>query len=213
MILLTGFEPFGGGSVNPSIEAARLAGELLRAEGHDVEVLELPCVFGVAGEALRGTIRRLRPELVLCAGLAGGRDGLSLERVAVNCDDARIPDNAGVQPVDEEVVAGGPAAYFASLPIKAALHALTEAGIRASVSQSAGTYVCNHVFYALMHEISSDPGIRGGFVHVPYESSQLIRGSLRPSMALSQIAQGLAVVVRTALTTAVEPKLPAGAIH
>lgn len=213
MILLTGFEPFGGDAANPSIEAARLAGDLLRGEGQDVDVVQLPCVFGTAGEQLRQAIRRSQPELVLCTGLAGGRAGLSLERVAINLDDARIPDNAGAQPIDEEVVAGAPAAFFSTLPIKAALHALTEAGIPASISQSAGTYVCNHVFYVLMHELSAYSRARGGFVHVPYETAQLAKFSLRPSMDLHRMAEGLAVVTRTALTASGELKLAAGAIH
>jgi pyroglutamyl-peptidase len=213
MILLTGFEPFGGDAVNPSIGAARLAGQLLRGEGQEVEVIELPCIFGSAGEQLREAIRRSQPELVLCTGLAGGRAGLSLERVAINVDDARIPDNAGAQPIDEEVVAGGPAAFFSTLPIKAALQALSEAGIQASISQSAGTYVCNHVFYVLMHELSGYSGSRGGFVHVPYETAQPARASLRPSMELGRMAEGLAVVARTALTVPGELQLAAGAGH
>ena len=135
--------------------------------------MELPCVFGDSARVLAEALERFRPELVLCAGQAGGRARISLERVAINCDDARIPDNAGNQPVDEPVVQGGPAAYFTSLPVKAALAALTAEQIPAEVSQSAGTYVCNHVFYALMHALRLRPGTRGGFVHVPYADTQL----------------------------------------
>jgi pyroglutamyl-peptidase len=213
MILLTGFEPFGGDSANPSWAAARSAARLLQSEGLDVQAVELPCVFGESARVLAEAIERFRPELVLCAGQAGGRARISLERVAINCVDARIPDNAGSQPVDEPVVQGAPAAYFTSLPIKAALAALTAEQIPAEVSQSAGTYVCNHVFYALMHALRLRPGTRGGFVHVPYEDAQIPAGSSTPSLPAHQMAAALAVVVRTALATTADLKLPAGATH
>ncbi len=133
--------------------------------------------------------------------------------MAINCDDARIPDNAGNQPVDEPVVRGGPAAYFTTLPVKAALAALTAAQIPAEVSQSAGTYVCHHVFYALMNALQLRPGTRGGFVHVPYEDSQLPAASSTPSLPAHQMAAALAVVVRTALATTADLRLAAGATH
>ncbi|MDQ0211403.1 pyroglutamyl-peptidase I [Arthrobacter bambusae] len=215
MILLTGFEPFGGDSNNPSWAAVLEAQEILRTEGHGVEALELPCVFGESATVLRDAVGRLHPELVVCVGLAGGRDRLSLERVAINCDDARIPDNAGNRPIDEPVVPEGPAAYFSTLPVKAALRALQIAGIRAEVSQTAGTYVCNHVFYALMHELAGTaaPGPRGGFIHVPYDEARIPQGSTAPGMATRDMGRGIAVVVRTALETPVDAKLSAGAIH
>jgi pyroglutamyl-peptidase len=209
MILLTGFEPFDGAPTNPSWGAVQAARDILSAEGLGVEAVELPCVFGESVQVLRREIERLRPALVVSAGVAGGRDRLSLERVAINCDDARIPDNAGNRPVDEEVVPGGPAAYFSTLPVKAALQALKIAGLRAEVSQSAGTYVCNHVFYGLMHHLATDsPGSRGGFIHVPREAQAGI-----PGMSLPDMAEGIAVVVRTAWGTAQDLKLAAGAIH
>ncbi len=213
MILLTGFEPFGGEAANPSWAAARSAAVLLQSEGLDVRAVELPCVFGESVTVLEDAMERFRPELVLCAGQAGGRARISLERVAINCDDARIPDNAGNRPVDEPVVRGGPAAYFTSLPVKAALAALTAEQIPAEVSQSAGTYVCNHVFYALMHALRLRPGTRGGFVHVPYEDAQLPAGSSTPSLPAQQMAAALAVVVRTALATTADLKLAAGTTH
>ena len=213
MILLTGFEPFGGEAANPSWAAARSAAVLLQSEGLDVRAVELPCVFGESATVLEDAMARFRPDLVLCAGQAGGRARISLERVAINCDDARIPDNAGNRPVDEPVVRGGPAAYFTSLPVKAALAALTAEQIPAEVSQSAGTYVCNHVFYALMHALRLRPGTRGGFVHVPYEDAQLPAGSSTPSLPAQQMAAALAVVVRTALATTADLKLAAGTTH
>ncbi|BCW62605.1 pyroglutamyl-peptidase I [Arthrobacter sp. StoSoilB22] len=213
MILLTGFEPFAEDTVNPSWLAARRARELLAAKGITVEAVELPCVFGESAKVLTDAIARLNPDIVVCTGLAGGRGRISLERVAINCDDARIPDNKGQRPIDEEVVPGGPAAYFSSLPIKAALRNLQIAGIKGEVSQSAGTYVCNHIFYALMHSLAAKPGIRGGFVHVPYLPEQLPEGSATPSMPLETMAEGIADIVRTALHTQADVKYSAGAIR
>lgn len=213
MILLTGFEPFGGESLNPSWLAVQRAAEILRAEGHSVATVELPCVFGESAKVLGEALREHGPEIVLSVGMAGGRSRLSLERVAINCDDARIPDNKGQRPIDEAVVAGGPAAYFSTLPIKAALTNLQIEGIKAEVSQTAGTYVCNHVFYALMHALASKDGVRGGFVHVPFLPEQLQVDSSLPSMPLESIAQGIAVVIRTSIRTRVDHKLAAGAVH
>ncbi|MGF6835328.1 pyroglutamyl-peptidase [Paenarthrobacter sp. TE4293] len=213
MILLTGFEPFGTDDLNPSWLAVMRAREILQAEGLTVETVELPCVFGESAAALDEAMDRISPDIVVSVGLAGGRERVSLERVAINCDDARIPDNKGQRPIDEEVVRGGPAAYFSSLPIKAALRNLQIAGIRGEVSQSAGTYVCNHVFYALMHRLASKPRVRGGFVHVPYLPEQVSPDGITPSMPLEAMAEAVSVVVRTALRTPTDAKLPAGAIH
>jgi pyroglutamyl-peptidase len=216
MSLLTGFEPCGGQTTNPSWTAAAAASEILRAEGHPVAALVLPCVFGQSVTVLEDALRRHSPGLVICVGQAGGRPRISLERVAINCDDARIPDNAGNRPVDEEVVPGGPAAYFSSLPVKAALGALRAAGIPAEVSQSAGTYVCNHIFYALMHSLNTGVGAsatRGGFIHVPYETRQVPKGGGTPSLPAAVMAEALAVVVRTALATTADVKLSAGTVH
>lgn len=204
MILLTGFEPFGDQSVNPSWTAALRARDILRSEGYKVEAVELPCVFADSASVLLAAVESLAPDVVLCAGLAGGRERLSLERVAINCDDARIPDNKGKRPIDEEVVPGGPAAYFSTLPIKASLRNLQIAGIKGEISQSAGTYVCNHVFYALMHALASRGGVRGGFVHLPYLPEQVPEGSATPSMPLDAMAAGIAVVVRTAVQAPVD---------
>src|SRR6266852_2255211 len=164
--LVTGFEPFGGEPINPALEAL---GRLPRRLGPlAIATRVLPAVFGKALDALEEAVRETEPDIVLCIGLAGGRAALSLERVAVNIDDARIPDNAGHQPIDRPVVAGGPAAYFANLPIKAMAAALP-----AIVSNTAGTFVCNHVFYGLMHlAVTRFPELRGGFLHVPYLPSQ-----------------------------------------
>ena len=195
--LVTGFEPFGGDRVNPSFEALRRLPA--RLGGLDIATGPLPVVYGAALPALREAIAAAAPDIVLCVGLAGGRTELSLERVAINIDDARIPDNDGNQPIDRPVVASGPAAYFATLPIKAAVAALREAGLPAAVSNSAGTFLCNHVFYGLMHEAASGGGrFRGGFLHVPYLPSQAARMPGTPSMALDQIVEGIEIILQVA---------------
>lgn len=195
--LVTGFESFGGDGVNPSLEALR---HLSRRLGPlDVATRALPVVYGAALPALHAAIAETAPDIVLCIGLAGGRAALSLERVAINIDDARIADNHGNRPIDQPVVAGGPAVYFATLPIKAAVAALRDAGLPAAVSNSAGTFLCNHVFYGLMHAAALSGGrFRGGFVHVPYLPGQAARVPGAPSMALEQIVEGIEIILQIA---------------
>ena len=200
-VLITGFEPFDGETVNPSWQAAQaLHGE--RIGGAALRALRLPCVFDAALAVLRETLHAEPPLLVVALGQATGRCELSVERVAINVDDARIPDNAGAQPVDRPVVGGGPAAYFSTLPIKAIVAALRTAGLPAAVSQSAGTFVCNHVFYGLMHALATTPvlaGTRGGFVHLPLLPAQAARQPGQPSLPLDTLVQGLRIAVATAL--------------
>jgi pyroglutamyl-peptidase len=206
--LVTGFDPFGDDPVNPSWLAAQaLHGRVIA--GHRVVAALLPTCFGESLGRLDAALQRHRPRLVLCLGLAGGRTALSLERVAINVDDARIADNAGAQPIDMPVVAGGPAAYFGTLPIKAMLGALLHAGVRAEVSQTAGTFVCNHVFYGLMHRLAQPPwqGVRGGLVHLPW-----LPGQGQPSMPLETMVGGLQVALECALTTDADLHLGAGAL-
>jgi pyroglutamyl-peptidase len=158
-------------------------------------------------------VEQADPDLVLCVGQAGGRTGISVERVAINVDDARIPDNAGRQPVDEPVVAGGPAAYFAALPVKACVAAVRAAGIPASVSQTAGTFVCNHVFYGLAHLIATRrPALRGGFVHVPYAPEQVVDRA-EPSLPTDTVAQALRAIITAAVTTREDLRVAEGATH
>jgi len=196
-VLVTGFEPFGGDGINPSLEALR--GLPTRLGEMEIATAVLPVVFGAALPALREAIAVNAPDIVLSVGLAGARAALSLERVAINVDDARIPDNDGNQPIDLPVVAGGPAAYFATLPIKAAVAALRDAGIPAAVSNSAGTFLCNHVFYGLMHEAARSGDVfRAGFLHVPYLPAQATHVPGAPSMALEQIVEGIEIILRVA---------------
>ena len=151
-VLLTGFEPFGGDSLNPSEEILRqLHGTTITR--HQVVGGLLPCVFGAAIKELKHLIKLHEPVLVVAIGQAGGRAEITPERVAINIDDARIADNAGQQPVDRPIAKDGPAAYWSTLPIKAIVHALQKCHIPAAVSQTAGTFVCNHVFYGLMHAL------------------------------------------------------------
>ena len=211
-VLLTGFDAFAGEAVNPSWDAvSQLEGEVLA--GHRVVACRLPVEFGGAVQVLRAAVADLAPALVLCVGQAGGRAQLSLERIAINLDDARIPDNAGASPVDEAIVADGPAAYFATLPIKAMLSALRDAGIPAEISQTAGTYVCNHAFYGLMHALRERPGTRGGFIHIPYAPAQAALHPGAPSLPVDTVVAALRVALVTALETKAERRIAAGAEH
>lgn len=213
-VLLTGFEPFDGEAVNPSWEAVR-ALEGWRCGDAVVHVRCLPCVFGAARAELDRAIDALAPHLVIAVGQAGGRSEITPERVALNLDDARMADNAGGQPLDEPVIAGAPAAYFSTLPIKAITHQLRRAGIPAAVSNTAGTFVCNHLFYGLMHRLATQPGPprRGGFLHIPYLPVQAARFPGAPSMALATVIEALRLSVATALAVPGDLRETAGQLH
>jgi pyroglutamyl-peptidase len=209
-VLVTGFEPFGGDALNPSwLVAQALHGR--QVAGHHIVAAQLPTVFAQSLRVLAGLLEQHRPVLAICTGQAGGRAALSLERVAININDARIADNAQAQPVDTRVVGDGPAAYFTKLPIKAMLAALEREGIRSEVSQTAGTFVCNHVFYGLMHALATRPefaGMRGGLIHVPWLPQQG-----QPSMPLDDIVRGLEIAIHCALTTGADIRKQAGALN
>lgn len=209
-ILLTGFEPFGGEALNPSWQVAQaLAGASVG--GATVQVLQLPCVFGEARTQLRAALQRLRPGLVVCLGQAGGRTAIGVERVAINVDDAPMPDNQGQQPVDTPIEPRGPSAYFSSLPIKAMVAALQQAGHPATVSQTAGTYVCNHVFYGLMHALRRRPGVRAGFIHLPYVPGQRGAGPEVFTMPLAEQVAAIRLALATAQATATDLHASGGA--
>jgi pyroglutamyl-peptidase len=210
-ILLTGFEPFGGDLVNPSALVCRaLHGQRV---GHaTVQAVELPCVFGRALQVLDEALAATSPVLVLALGLAAGRAEISVERVAINVDDARIPDNAGAQPVDLPVVADGPAAWFSTLPVKAIVAALRHAGLPAAVSQTAGTFVCNHVFYGLQHRLAGS-GVRSGFIHVPLIEAQASAHPGLPTLPLDDLVRGVRTALRVALThEGVDVRVGGGAV-
>jgi pyroglutamyl-peptidase len=215
--LLTGFAPFAGAEVNPSwIAAGAVAQGWTSPE--QLHIAVLPVEFGAAAVRMDELIDEHKPDTVVAVGLAAGRDRVSLERVAINVDDARIPDNAGHAPIDRPIIEDGPAAYFSTLPIKAAVAAVQAAGIPAQVSQSAGTFVCNHVFYLLMHAAQSRGGIRAGFVHVPLATEFAGRigdagAAGQPTMPIADIATALAIIVRTSIEVRIDAALPGGALH
>lgn len=213
-VLVTGFEPFGDDTLNPSGEIARaLDGTAI--ESTRVVGRVLPCVFRECCRLLAEHLKEHRPVAVICLGLAGGREGIHVERVAINVDDARIPDNAGIQPIDTPVVESGPTAYWSTLPLKAIVTRLRNEGVAAAVSQTAGTFVCNHLFYYLMHTLATDRrsrAIRAGFVHVPWLPEQPAATRGQPCMALVAQIAAVRTLIATTLTQT-ELKAPGGAEH
>ena len=209
-ILLTGFDPFGGSAHNPSwLIAQALHGQ--RIAGHQVVAAQLPTVFGQSLQRLQSLLQVHQPSITLCLGLAAGRAALSIERIGININDARIPDNCGAQPIDTPVQADGPAAYFANLPIKAMLRGVQRAGVPCEVSQTAGTFVCNHVLYGLMHLLAqgaAQVGARGGFVHVPWLS-----GQGEPHLPLRNMVRGIHAALWAAVLAPQDIALQAGATH
>ena len=208
-VLLTGFDAFAGTVVNPSWLAVQtLDGESI--SGHVLVAAQLPTMFGSATQVLASLLKRHKPALVICTGQAAGRSALSIERIAINVNDARIADNNGDQPMDTPVVPGGPAAYFSTLPVKAMRQAIEQGGIAAEVSQTAGTFVCNHIFYSLMHTLATQDTFkktRGGFVHLPN-----LPGQGLPDMALDEMVQGLRLAIACALVTSDDITQSAGAL-
>ena len=193
-ILVTGFDPFGGEKVNPALEAVKsLPSEIHGAEIHWVEI---PTVFYKAADVLETAIIRYQPDAVLCIGQAGGRASLTPERVAINQDDARIPDNQGNQPIDTPIRLDGQAAYFSTLPIKAMVQAIKEEGLPATVSNTAGTFVCNHLMYQALYLADKKfPDMRAGFMHIPYMTEQVVNKPNTASMNLTDIVRGIQVAI------------------
>ena len=195
-VLLTAFEPFGGETINPSLEAARHINDL-SFPGASIRVEKLPVDRRHAIEVALETIRRSRFDTVIMLGEAGGRFRINPERVAINIDDFRIPDNAGNQPSDEPIVEGGPAAYFSTLPIRAITQRLIGAQIPAAISNSAGTHLCNRVYYSVMHEIATGGReMKAGFIHLPYLHEQTIPKLIdQASMSLESIVEGVRLAI------------------
>lgn len=193
-ILLTAFEPFGGDTVNPAQEAVALVRDEIA--GASIVKVGVPVVFGKSVETVRAAMEAEKPDVVLCIGQAGGRFGLTPERVAINIDDARIPDNEGNQPLDSAIFEDGAPAYFASLPVKAMVAAIREAGVPSSLSYTAGTYVCNHLMYGVLYHIAkSYPEMRGGFMHVPFLHEQIMNRPNTPSLSKEDIVRGIEAAV------------------
>ena len=191
-IIVTGFDPFGGEKINPSIECVKALPEI---EGVELIRLELPTVFKESAKRLNEVINDVKPDAVLSVGQAGGRPGITMERIAINVDDARIPDNISQQPIDETIQTEGEAAYFTTLPIKRIVKAIREAGISAEVSNSAGTFVCNHIMYqALFAATKADKPFKAGFMHIPFIPEQTAD---KPSLPLEESTKALQIAIET----------------
>ncbi len=189
-ILVTGFDPFGGEAINPAIEAVRLLPDTIA--GAEIIKLEIPTVFHKSAEVLREKALEVKPDVILNIGQAGGRSELTPERVAINQDDARIKDNDGNQPIDVAIKEDGDPAYFATIPVKAMVEAIRKAGLPASVSNTAGTFVCNHIMYQSLYLAAKElPGTKAGFMHIPFMTEQVVDKPNQPSMSLKDIARGI----------------------
>lgn len=198
-LLLTAFDPFGGSDINPAQEAVKLLPHQL----DDIQIikLEVPTIFHESIKTVAAAMEKERPDVVLCVGQAGGRYDVTPERVAINVDDARIPDNAGNQPLDTPIFADGAPAYFSSLPIKAIVQEIRKSGLPSSVSNTAGTFVCNHLMYGVLYHIDKYyPKMRGGFIHVPFIPQQVLsHPSPAPYMSQIDIAKALEAAIKAIL--------------
>ena len=210
-ILITGFDPFGGENINPALEAVKKLPDTIL--GQEVIKIEIPTVFRKSLEKIEENIQKHNPDVVISVGKAGGRFGVTPERVAINIDDARIKDNEGNQPIDISIYEDGEAAYFSNLPIKAMVKEMNDNGIPASVSNTAGTFVCNHVMYGILYLIDKKyPNIRGGFIHVPYIPSQVTTKPNTPSMSIDDIAKGLELSIKAVIENSSDIKTVGGTI-
>ena len=189
-LLITGFEPFGGEEINPSWEAVSRLPE--RINEYTLSKLLIPVEFGSATERVLGAAKEISPDVILCIGQAGGRSAITPELVAINLQYAKIPDNAGNQPMDAPVIKGGSCAYFSTLPVRKMAEAIEAAGIASQVSYSAGAYVCNDLLYTLLSRFEGT-STRVGFIHIPYCCEQ----GKDPSMELSDVVKALTVAIES----------------
>lgn len=212
-ILVTGFDPFGGEPVNPAFEAVKLLPESIA--GVSVVKLEIPTVFTRSAMVVEEAIEREKPDYVLCIGQAGGRSAVTVEKVAINLAEARIPDNDGEQPFDTPLREDGDTAYFATLPVKAMVKRINASGIPALMSYTAGTYVCNSIMYNVLYMCEKRyPGIRAGFIHVPYACGQVIdKANTTPSMPLETIAKSLEYAIEAVAIDRADGGESAGELH
>lgn len=210
-VLITGFDPFGGESINPALEAVKLLPENIC--GAEVIKLEIPTVFRKSLAKIEEAIEKHYPDIVISVGQAGGRFGVTPERVAINIDDARIEDNEGNQPLDISIYEDGAPAYFTNLPIKAMVNEIKEGGLPASVSNTAGTFVCNHVMYGLLYLVDKKyPNMKAGFIHVPYIPAQVIDKPEKPAMSIIDISKALELSIKAAVENKSDIKTVGGAI-
>lgn len=194
-LLLTAFDPFGGEPINPALEAVKLVADKIG----NVEIVkqEVPTVFVKSIKTVQEAIEREKPDVVLCIGQAGGRFDMTPEKVAINFDDARIKDNEGNQPIDQTIFEDGDTAYFSTLPVKAMVEEIKKAGIPASVSYTAGTFVCNHLMYGTLYTLAKKyPGVKGGFMHVPFITEQILNKRNMPSLTLEQVVKGIEAAIK-----------------
>ena len=194
IILVTGFDPFGGEPTNPAIESVKRIDDNI--EGAEIIKLEIPTVFHKAADVVEEKIKEVKPDVVLSIGQAGGRYGITVERVAINEDDARIEDNEGNQPIDVKIREDGAPAYFSTLPIKAMVEEIKKEELPASVSNTAGTFVCNHIMYQDLYLAEKYGDIKAGFIHVPYLTEQVVDKKDTASMSLEDIVRGLNAAIR-----------------
>ncbi|MCI6609516.1 MAG: pyroglutamyl-peptidase I [Ezakiella sp.] len=211
-ILVTGFDSFGGEKINPAFESVKnLPNKILNAE---IIKLEIPTVINKSLDKIREKIEEVKPDVVLSVGQAGGRADITIERIGINCDDFRIPDNNGNQPIDEKIVEDGPDAYFSNLPIKAMVKHIQDGNIPASVSNSAGTFVCNHVLYGVAHiGATKYQNMRTGFIHVPFLPNQVVNKKSMPSMSLETITKALKLAIEAIILNENDINLTGGKIH
>ncbi|MDK9866856.1 MULTISPECIES: pyroglutamyl-peptidase I [Staphylococcus] len=211
-ILVTGFDPFGGERINPALEAVKLLPDEI--EGHKIDKLEIPTVFHKSKEVVVEQLRQKEYDIVLAIGQAGGRFELTPERVGINIDDARIPDNEGNQPIDEAIQTTGASAYFSNLPVKRMTEAIKSQGVPARLSNTAGTFVCNHILYQLGYlQATQFPNIKFGFIHVPFIPEQVTDKPEKPSMSIQTIAKGLKAALEAVIESDEDIKVVLGETH
>ena len=211
-VLITGFDPFGGETMNPAWEAVKLLKDEIG--GAQIIKLQIPTVVGKSIQKIHEKMQEIHPDIVISVGQAGGRFGVTPEQVAINVTDARIPDNEGNQPIDVPIFEDGDTAYFSNLPVKAMVQAIKHAGYPSVLSNSAGTYICNHVMYGILYYIQKAfPGVRGGFIHVPYATAQVVDKPQTPSMSLADIAASLEAAVEAAVSCEKDITAVGGEIH
>lgn len=211
-ILVTGFDPFGGEPVNPAIETVKRLPDVIA--GAEIVKLEIPTVCHKSLRVIDEAVSRYDPDVVLSVGQAGGRPDITVERVGINVDDCRIPDNEGNQIIDEPIYPEGPAAYFVTLPIKAMVQNMQSRNIPASVSNTAGTFVCNHVTYGVCHLLATKyPGKRSGFIHIPYLPQQALDKKNMPSMSQDMMVEAITAAIEAIVETEEDIKVTGGATH
>ncbi len=210
-VLITGFDPFGGEQINPAFEAVKRLDDTIN--GCKIIKLEVPTVFRRSIEILEDAIKEHNPDRVICVGQAGGRSNITVEKVAINIDDAMIPDNEGNQPIDMPIFSDGNDGYFSNLPIKRMVRIMNENLIPAEVSYTAGTYVCNHIMYGLLYLIDKKyPNILGGFIHVPFINEQVTNKPNTAFMNLDDIVKGLKYAIIGAIDDSKDDKIVGGQI-